>query len=86
MYHFTTQIDFGLLGEQQVEVHYKHHRGFRGSQYEPAENEWCELLRVAFLGRCVMSLLCDDALDALKDAALEDWRGENPELLMRKVA
>ena len=73
---FTTVLDFGVLGEQDVEVHYTHYRAYSGDRETPDEPEYCEVNRVIWNKIDVVHELSEENMSKLSGEALDDWNGE----------
>lgn len=71
---FTTFLDLGDLGQHEVEVGYIHHRGYPDNRIDPPEPEWCEVVRVDFLGKDVVDYVVRDTYEDLCHRAYENWR------------
>ena len=46
----TMIVDCGLLGEQELTISYKAHKGFKGTYFEPAEIESASIYWIKFGG------------------------------------
>ncbi len=75
MASFTTFLDCGDLGQREVEVGYIHHQGYPDNRIDPPEPEWCEVVRVNFMGKDVVDWLVENTYTDLCRSALENWRG-----------
>ena len=75
MASFTTFLDCGDLGQREVDVGYIHHGGWPDNYLDPPEPEWCEVVRVDFLGKDVVDYVNHNTYSALCQEALERWKG-----------
>lgn len=82
----TTTLDFGVLGEQEVEVHYTYSSGRPGKMYlrnameildiqtnPPAETE---IIAVYLFGLDILSQLPDKSYDSLHDTIISNHSSE----------
>lgn len=71
----TMVVDCGLLGEQELTISYKHCKGFKGTQFEPAEIASASIHWIKFGGELGIDVdLPDDFItDEVIPHCVEDW-------------
>lgn len=74
---FDTHLDFGVLGEKQVEVFYLHfYENKSNDPFQIPEPEYCEVTSVIWDGKDIKSSLNEDLIEDLAIDALENWNGK----------
>lgn len=72
---FDAYLDFGVIGEQPVEVFYTHHYGLKHNDaFMAPEPEYCEVTSVMWNNKDIAGLLNDNLIEDLSFEALEDWQ------------
>lgn len=73
---FETFMDFGVIGEKQVDVYYDHFHGRPTlDRLEPPEPEHCVVNAVHLDGKDIKDSLQESLIEDLEIEALERWRG-----------
>lgn len=73
---FTTILDLGAIGEQEVTVKYDYTAGIRGSFNEPDCREEVEITEVTFRSLDIRADLSKDDIDDLEQQAFDDIAAE----------
>lgn len=73
---FTTHLDLGAIGEQEVTVEFDYTAGSRGSFNEPDCRAEVEITAVTFRGLDIRADLSKDTIDDLEQQAFEDIAAE----------
>lgn len=69
---FDTIIDMGVMGEQEVEVHYGYEAAEQASRYEPGCSESVDIDKVMWKGMDIMTMLPEEELEIIVSQILEE--------------